>query len=672
MQKQDSKIKEKIDHLTDQLHYHNERYYLLDDPEVSDQKYDQLLRELEDYEKKYPQFKRSDSPTLRVGAPPLSSFQKRKHKAPMLSLANAFGEEELNDFDDKIHRFLNDPKDKVYEYFVELKYDGLSLNLTYENGILIHASTRGDGETGEDVTQNIRTIRSIPLRLKDTQPPRLIEIRGEALFPLKEFAKLNKEQEKNGDKVFANPRNAAAGTIRQLDSKVTASRPLTAFWYGFGECDGIQFSSMFSFQNKLKEWGFLVGEHRKICRGTQEVLNFYNHILSMRDSLPFEIDGIVIKLNSTHLLTELGNISRSPRGMLAFKYPARQETTKILSITVQVGRTGALTPVAEVEPVQVGGVLIQRATLHNQDEIDRKDIRIGDHVLIQRAGDVIPEVVKVITQKRTGKEKKFTLPSHCPVCQTHTQKKEGEAVSRCPNYWCEARIKNRIKHFASKNAMNIDGLGKNIIDQLVEKKLIQSMAELYSLTPKDFLKLEGFAEKSSEKLFQSIQNTKHPELNRFIFALGLRHIGESTAKLLAKQFGSIEKLSQASIDELEKIHEVGPEMAKSIHEFFNTPENKKELKNLLHTVTPLEIKKSNHKQILEGKTFVLTGTLPSLSRAQASEIIENLGGKTSSSVSKKTDYVLAGEEAGSKLTKAQSLGIKILDEFEFLKLTNKS
>lgn len=663
-----SKIKSRIEQLVRELNEHNYRYHVLDDPIISDAEYDRLFRELQSLEKENPNLVLSDTPTQRVGSDTLDEFKKAPHQVPMLSLANAMGEEEFIDFDTRVKKFLDSSKNEDLDYHCELKFDGLSVSLTYENGIFIRGATRGDGSVGEDITENIKTIRAIPLKFRSSKLhiPSLLEIRGEVLLPIADFEKLNEEQSKKGLKIFANPRNAAAGSLRQLDSKITASRPLTAFFYGFGavKSGSRPFKSIDDYQNSLKEWGFPTSTRRKVCSGTQEVLEFYRKVGAERDSLPFEIDGVVVKLNSLAQLEQAGSIARSPRGMIAFKFPARQETTVIEDIIVQVGRTGALTPVAAVKPVKVGGVKVSRATLHNQDEIDRKDIRIGDTVLIQRAGDVIPEVVQVITEKRSGKEKKFKLPGKCPVCKHEVVREEGEAVTRCPNRFCEAQLKERIRHFASKDALNIEGLGEKIVEQLVDEKIIHEASDLFKLKPNDFLKLEGFAEKSSQNLFDAIQSVRNTELRRLIFALGIRHIGEKASKLLAQKFGSLETLSQSSEDELLEVHEVGTEMAKSVGQFFKDPASKKEVSHLLKYITPTAPVVGKKKEGIAGKTFVLTGTLPSLSRGEATELIEHAGGKVSSSVSKKTDYVVAGAEAGSKLDKAQELGVTVLDEDE--------
>ncbi|MDR3606286.1 MAG: NAD-dependent DNA ligase LigA [Oligoflexia bacterium] len=662
-----SKIKE----LTALIHHHDFRYYVLDDPEISDQAYDLLMRELEELEKKYPDLRLSDSPTQRVGGKVSGDFRKSSHRVPMLSLANALSEDEFTAFDERVRRFLDRAPDAAIEYFAELKFDGLSINLTYENGTLTRGATRGDGETGEDVTANIRTIRSIPLKLNTKHPPKIIEIRGEVLLPIEDFHKLNAEQAKKGLKLFANPRNAAAGSLRQLDPAITASRPLTGFFYGMGFFEGIQIKTMSEYEERLEDWGFPVGKNRSICQTAQDVLKFYRKIETQRDHLPFEIDGIVVKLNQLREIDQAGYVSRSPRGMIAFKYPPRQETTTVEDIVVQVGRTGALTPVAQVSPVRLGGAVVRRATLHNQDEIDRKDIRIGDRVLIQRAGDVIPEVVKSIADVRTGKEKKFKIPDHCPVCHTRVEQKEDEAVARCPNRNCRAQLSERIRHFVSLDALNVEGLGEKIVDLLVEHKLVAEYADVFKVTQDQLLKLEGFADKSSQKLVDNIKGARKPELARLLYGLGIRHVGERTAKSLANHFGSLETINEASIEELEQVNEIGPEVAGSVHQWFSDKECRHELKNLMKFVVPQAPARrmgGSGAGKFSGKTFVLTGTLPTLSRSDATRLIEEQGGRVSGSVSKKTDFVVAGAEAGSKLDKATELGVKVIDEKELLEL----
>lgn len=664
------KIQKQMQELASEIEKHDYQYYVLDEPLITDAEYDQLFRKLQKLEEEYPELVLPQSPTQRVGGKALDQFQKSKHGAPMLSLANALTEEEFTAFDDRVHRFVDVPAKTELEYFAELKFDGLSINLVYENGSLVRAATRGDGETGEDVTQNIKTIRSIPLKLKGDNFPERIEIRGEIILSIQDFEKLNREQVKREEKPFANPRNAAAGSLRQLDSKITASRPLTGFFYGLGELvtgksGFILPKTISAFEDLLKEWGLPVGNHRQICKGPESVLTFYRNIGTIREELPYEIDGIVVKLNAFSLQQAAGFVARSPRGMIAFKFPPKKSVTLVEDIQVQVGRTGALTPVAIVTPVSVGGVWVKRATLHNQDEINRKDIRIGDHVVIQRAGDVIPEVVEVLKEKRRGDERKFKIPDHCPVCGSKTVRPEGEAVTRCSGRNCIAKLKERVRHFAQKDALNIEGLGDKIVELLVDAGLVKHLADLFSLEFDDVLALEGFAEKSSHNLLNAIEASRSPDLYRLIFGLGIRHIGETTAKLLAQKFKSMKKLRTATKDQYLEVDGIGEEMANSLVEHFGHPEVQEELDELLEKITPVEPKASAAPQVFSGKTFVLTGTLPNLDRSEATRIIEDHGGKVSSSVSKKTDYVLAGEEAGSKLEKARSLGVKVIDENQF-------
>jgi DNA ligase (NAD+) len=672
MAKAPQKIRQRAEELASEIRAHDYRYYVLNDPTISDAEYDRLMRELEKIESEWPELRTSDSPTQRVAGAPAEELAKIRHGLPMLSLANALSEEEFLDFDARVHRFLDLPQARELEYFVELKFDGLSINLTYLNGVLESAATRGDGEVGENVTQNIRTIRSIPLRLRDSKltekMPKKIEIRGEVLLPIRDFEKLNRDQEQRGQKIFANPRNAASGSLRQLDAKITATRPLTAFFYGLGQSEGARFETLSEFEDQLEDWGFRVGSERRVCKGAKEVLEFYKQIEQKRDQLAFEIDGIVVKLNHFDLIEQAGYVARSPRGMVAFKYAARQETTVIEDIFIQVGRTGALTPVAQLRPVRVGGVTVSRATLHNQDEIDRKDIRIGDTVLIQRAGDVIPEVVKVITERRSGKERRFNLPTLCPVCGSSAQRKPGEAVTRCTGRNCAAKLKESLRHLVMKDALNVDGMGEKIVELLVDEGLVMQPADVFRLRPSQLLALEGFAKKSSENLIAAIEQARTPELYRLIFGLGIRHVGEQTAKALARHFGEFSKLQDSTLEQLEEVDDIGPEVARSIRDYFEDSVHAKQARELLTVLQPVSPKRSQASGPFSGKTVVLTGTLPTLSRSEATKLIEENGGKTSSSVSKKTHFVLAGDEAGSKLDQARKLGLTVIDEAEFLRL----
>jgi len=665
----------KIEKLREEINFHNYRYYVLDNPVISDAEYDQLMRELENLEQQFPDFVTPTSPTQRVGAPPLEKFEEIRHTLPMLSLANAFAEEEVKEFDSRVKRFLETSHD--IEYCAELKMDGVAVELIYENGHFTTGSTRGDGFVGENVTQNLKTVKTIPLTLIPGQgesPPSRLEVRGEVYLPIKAFEALNRQREKSGESLFANPRNAAAGSLRQLDSSITSKRPLDFFCYGVGQLSGQTFATQWELLEALLHWGFKVNPHRKQSRKIEQVLEYFWEVDELREKLPYEIDGVVIKVNSLRLQETLGNIARSPRWALAFKFKPKQVTTKIRDIIVNVGRTGALTPTAIMDPVRVGGVEISRATLHNQDEIDKKDVRIGDTVVIQRAGDVIPEVVRVVFEKRTGKEKKFRIPNQCPVCGSAVEKPKGKkkmAVVRCTGIACPAKLKETIIHFASRDALNIEGLGEKIIEQLVDKGLVKDYADLYALTLEDLLTLERMGEKLGGNILTAIQNSKKTSLERLIYALGILHVGEHIAKLLAREFPTLEKLSQASWEKLKTINGIGDEIASSIVQFFQQKDNQKVIQKLKESGVeypsrPLPVQPILRK--LEGKTFVLTGSLKFLSREEAKSKVESLGGRTSSSVSKKTDFVLVGEDPGSKYEKAKTLGVKIVTEDEFLRM----
>jgi len=662
----------RIQTLAEEIEKHNYNYYVLDKPVISDREYDKLFRELQDLEAVHPELKLQHSPTDRVGGVALTKFSKHKHAVPMLSLSNTYSVDEFREFDQRVKRTLHLNTDEEIEYWCELKFDGLSMSLTYENGELSVGATRGDGTTGENVTHNVRTIRSVPLKFRDTKAvPKLIEIRGEVMLSHADFKWLNGVREKADEELFANPRNAAAGSVRQLDPKITASRPLTAFWYGIGQYEpgphGPKITSQAELVAQLKKWGFLVSDDCCVCKGTKEVENFYEKILARREKLPFDIDGIVVKVNSLRLQEELGFVARAPRSMVAFKYPARQEMSTVEDIIVQVGRTGAITPVAILKPVQVSGVTVTRVTLHNPQEIARKDVRIGDKVIVQRAGDVIPEIVKVVLEHRPPTAKEYVFPTKCPACASKLQQEEGEAVPRCVNIDCDAQRKEQIAHFASKDAMNIDGLGYKIVEYLVDEKLIESPADLYKLKKEDLLKLEGFKEKSASNLINSINESRTRTLNRVIFALGIRHVGEKIAKVLANQFHSLQMLNETNEEALLEINEVGPEVAKSLAEWFSNPKHKKLLRDLeARGVTPEEAPRPAAGGKLKGMTVVVTGTLEKLSRSQAHELIERNGGNVGSGVTKKTSFVVVGADAGSKFEKARSLGVRTMDESEFL------
>lgn len=661
-------IEERIAWLRRELEYHNYRYYVLDDPEISDAEYDALMRELERLEEKYPGLKTPNSPTQRVGAPPLEEFGTVTHTIPMLSLANAMQEGEVMEFDQRVKRFLK--ADYEIEYVAEPKLDGVAVELVYERGEFSVGSTRGDGVIGEDVTQNLRTIKTIPLHLveKEEPSPERLEVRGEVYMEVEDFKALNKKREERGEPLFANPRNAAAGSLRQLDSSITARRPLKIFCYGIGEVRGREFESHWEVLQVLPEWGLRVNPLIRRCATIEDAIDYYNDINELHDEHPYEMDGVVIKVNSYELQRRLGEVSRSPRWALAYKFPAKEATTRIIDIRAQVGRTGALTPVAEMEPVRIGGVEVKRATLHNQDEIDKKDVRIGDTVVVQRAGDVIPEVVKVIESKRTGAERRFTMPDTCPVCGADVIRLPGEAIHRCVGISCPAQLKGRIRHFASKRAMDIDGLGVKLIDQLVERGLVADIADLYDLSNGDLARLERMAEKSAHNLREALEGSKHPSLARFIYALGIRHVGEHISQVLAQRMQSVEKLFQVTEEELVAIPEIGPEVAQSVVRFFRDERNREVIKRLRRAGVEIEGPTGEREEPLRGKVFLFTGALEGMTRDEAKDLVEGLGGGVASSVGKRVDYVVAGKAPGSKYAKARELGLTIIDEEGFRRL----
>jgi DNA ligase (NAD+) len=665
-------IQKRAAELRQGLHRHNYLYYVLDEPEVSDAEYDRLMRELMALEAAHPELVVPDSPTQRVGAPPLEKFETVAHTIPMLSLQNAFDEEEVLAFDQRVRRFLK--TDEEILYTAEPKMDGVAVELVYENGLLLQASTRGDGYTGELITLNIKTVKTVPLALLDTPlvpVPSRLEVRGEVFIPLAAFRRLNKERLEQGEPAFANPRNAAAGSLRQLDSQITARRPLDIFCYGVGRMTRLEFTSHWKILEALKALGFRVNPHIKPQVDIEEVLIYYQNLLGRRHEFPYEMDGMVIKVDDLALQKKLGEKSRSPRWALAYKFPATQETTRVLEIDVQVGRTGALTPVALLEPVSVGGVTVSRATLHNEDEIKRKDIRAGDTVLVQRAGDVIPEVVKAITAKRTGAERVFHMPARCPVCGSEVLRLQGEAVSRCVNANCPAQVKERIKHFASKGAFDIDGLGDKLVSQLVDKGLLKSYADLFSLDKETVAGLERMAEKSAQNLMGAIQRSKQISLGRFFYALGIRHVGEHIAHVLARRFKTLRALMSAAAEALMTTEEIGPQVSQSVRAFLENPENQRNIEQMLRAGVVLKAEKRVEDQGLVGMTFVLTGALESMTRPEARVRIEALGGKVAASVSPKTTCVVVGRDPGSKLDKARQLGLRIFSEEQFIEVVSQ-
>jgi DNA ligase (NAD+) len=656
-------IRKKVEKLREEIVYHNYCYYVLDQPEIPDAQYDRLMRELEKLEEQYPELRTPNSPTQRVGAPPLEEFEIVRHTTPMLSLANAFDESEARDFDKRVKKFLGSSSD--VEYVTEPKLDGLAVELVYEKGQFIVGSTRGDGVNGENITQNLRTVKTIPLQLirKEISVPERLEVRGEVIIQLNKFRQLNRKREEMDEPLFANPRNAAAGSIRQLDSKITAGRPLEIYCYGIGEVRGRTFKTHWEILETFPKWGLRTNPNIRRCKHIEDVIEYYHEINEKREKLPYEIDGIVIKVDRLELQTRLGEISRSPRWALAFKFQPKQETTKILKIIVQVGRTGALTPVAVMEPVKVGGVEVSRATLHNQDEIDKKDVRAGDTVIIQRAGDVIPEVVQVITSKRTGGEKKFKMPSKCPVCGAEVMREE--AIHRCIGLDCPAQLKGRIKHFASKRAMDIEGLGVKLIDQLVDKGLIKDVADIYYIKKEQLIALERMADKSAQNIIDAMEASKTKPLSKFLYALGIRHVGETTAEDLARCFTRLDDFFHLSEEDLMEVEGIGPEVAASVYQFFRDKKNKESIELLQKAGVTVIEPKVKGKAKLTGRTFVFTGAFKTFGRDEARNIVESLGGMTASSVSKKVDFVVVGEDPGSKFDKAKELGIKTLTEEEF-------
>jgi len=664
-----SNLQDELDSLREKIRHHEYRYYVLDDPEISDAEFDRLMNELKKAEAEHPELITPDSPTQRVGGKPREGFVKVPHSVPMLSLDNAYSEDELRSWERRVHE-LSGRKD--IEYVCELKLDGMSLALRYEGGKLARGITRGDGSTGEDVTSNVRTVRSVPLsvpsdKLKKAGIPADFEVRGEMLMPLESFRKMNEEREKHGLSLFANPRNATAGTVRQLEPSITAQRRLDFFAYiliaNSVPGDARPTSAQWDTLNALDSAGFKVNPRRALASNFDEVWNFIGEWEEKRESLPYEIDGVVIKVNSTAMQRQLGFTGKAPRWAIAFKYAARGGITQIEDILIQVGRTGKLTPVAALKPVPIGGTTVSRATLHNMDEIERLGVKIGDWVEVERGGDVIPKVTKVIDDKDHPRGRKlFHMPEKCPVCGGHVVRAEGEADHRCVNQKCPAKLRESILHFASRGVMNIDGMGDALVNQLTDRKIVKDVADIYQLTKADLLKLERMGEKSAENVLREIQNSKKLPLERVIYGLGIRFVGERTAQFLAEHFGEMSAIEKAGEEELQQVEEVGPRIAKSIVEFFAEPKNRELVEELRAAGLTMRGKKKERGTKLAGKTFVLTGTLPTYSRDEARKMIEDAGGKVTGSVSKKTDYVVAGADAGSKLDKAKELGVTVIDE----------
>jgi DNA ligase (NAD+) len=657
------KIQQKIASLHDAINEYNYYYYVLDDPRIPDSEYDRLLRELQTLEAQNPELITPDSPTQRVGAPPLSAFAEVVHTTPMLSLGNAFEDQEVQDFDKRVRERL---KEENLEYVAEPKLDGLAVSLRYEKGVLVKGATRGDGSRGEDVTQNVKTIKTIPLKLRGEDFPTVLEVRGEVFMPKAGFEQWNQRQIAKDEKTFANPRNAAAGSLRQLDSRKTAERPLNFLAYAIGMVEGTALpKTHHEILHCLQTWGIPISVHILLAHDIQGCLDYYQDILVQRDALPYDIDGVVYKVNRIDQQEMLGFVSRAPRWAIAHKFPAQEALTQINAIDIQVGRTGALTPVARLAPINVGGVTVTNATLHNQDEIRRKDVRIGDTVIVRRAGDVIPEVVRVLPGKRPNNTQPFDLPNKCPICGSEVAREEGEAVIRCTGgLFCPAQRKQALQHFVSRGAMDIDGLGEKLIEQVIDAKLVNNIADIYTLSQKQWAGLERMGDKSADNVIKALDKGKTTTLARFLYALGIREVGESTARTLAQHFGSLERLKIATTDDLQKVPDIGPIMAKHIVAFFGQAHNLEIIQRLqeigIHwteneppTITT---------QSLAGKTFVLTGTLSQMSRNEAKARLQTLGAKVSGSVSKKTHIVVAGEKAGSKLEKAHALGIKVIDE----------
>ncbi len=653
----------RVEELRREIEYHNHCYFVLDQPVISDHDYDRLMRELIELEQQYPELVTPDSPSQRVGGAPVEGFGRVTHRLPMLSLNNAFGEEELRDFHRRASGLL--PGEEI-TYVVELKIDGLSVSLRYEGGRLVQGATRGDGYVGEDVTQNLKTVRSIPLRLAGAEDIPVLEVRGEVFMPVAAFEKLNREREKRGEPLFANPRNAAAGSVRHLDPRVAAGRSLDSFIYAITYIEGRELSTHAQALEWLREFGFKVNPHYRLCRDIGEVAEYCREWEGRRNDLPYEIDGMVVKVNSLAQQERLGYTARSPRWAVAYKFPAQEAVTRIRDITVSVGRTGTLTPLALLEPVHLAGSTVARASLHNEDLIREKDVRIGDWVVVRKAGEVIPEVVGVLLERRTGEEREFVMPAHCPVCGAEAVRLEGEAATRCTGATCPAQLKEWILHFGSRDAMDIDGLGPAVVSQLLEAGLIHDVADLYSLRAEHLAPLERLGDKSARNLVTAIEESKGRPLHRLLYALGIRHVGERAAHLLAGRFGTLDRLMAATREELLEVPEIGPKIADSLLAFFRQDQNRSLVEKLRRAGMRLSAEsRAVEGGPLAGKSFVITGTLPRLGRKEAEEMIHRLGGRTAASVSRATDYVVVGKNPGSKYDRARELGITVVPGEEF-------
>jgi DNA ligase (NAD+) len=665
-------VHHRYQHLKTDLNQHNHAYYVLDDPSIPDSEYDRLMRELQQIEKQYPELQTPDSPSQRVGGTALDSFSQVKHEVPMLSLDNAFSDQEMSDFDRRIKERINIESNQNIAYACEPKLDGVAVSLIYQNGVLVRGATRGDGSVGEDITANVRTIKSIPLKLRGDHFPELLEVRGEIYMPRAGFDEFNKKALETGDKPFVNPRNAAAGSLRQLDSKITATRPLEMCAYSVGQYQGDQKpDSHFSMLSMLGTLGFKINQHIKLVEGINACEEYYQQLANLRDKLDYDIDGIVYKVNDFKRQERLGFVAKAPRWAIARKFPAQEEVTRLLDVEFQVGRTGAVTPVARLEPVFVGGVTVGNATLHNADEINRLGVCVGDTVIVRRAGDVIPQIVKVVKEKRPQDAQPIIFPERCPVCQSSVKRAEGEAVARCTGgLFCGAQTKEAIKHYASRKAMDIDGLGDKLVETLVDHELIFSVADIYELEIEKLINLERMAQKSAENLLNSIQASKQTTLPKFLYSLGIREVGEATAQTLANNFGTLEAVIAASAQELLEVEDVGPIVAGHIVEFFRNPDNLSIVEALRNFgVQWKDIDQTAQSLPLKGQTWVLTGTLETMSRAEAKDRLQQFGAKVAGSVSAKTHAIVAGPGAGSKLNKAQALDIQVLSEeslIEFL------